>query len=85
MFWTDWTQRGILVANKYTGAGIHFYKSGISAIMDLKVMHHSSQQGKLRLFYTIKNIFAVRVKMNIFDSSYIFCLPHIFFNPPNIF
>ena len=45
IYWTDWTLNAVMVANKHSGAGISKFLQDLPGIMDLKVLHRTSQQG----------------------------------------
>jgi len=45
IYWTDWSMHAVLVANKYSGFGVSVFLPNLPGIMDLKVLHRTSQQG----------------------------------------
>lgn len=46
IYWTDWARKAVLKANKLNGYGIQKVVENISGILDLKVLHRKSQQGR---------------------------------------
>ncbi len=47
IYWDDWSEQAILRANKYDGSNREIVLDNLEGIMDLKVFHNASQQGKV--------------------------------------
>ena len=52
IYWDDWSQEAILKANKYSGEQRETVLGNLSGIMDLKVFHNASQQGRNLVSYS---------------------------------
>ena|SRR6218665_2674564 len=78
IYWTDWTVKAVLKANKLTGHGVQKVVSDIPGILDLKVLHRISQQGLIFSFIDTTNVFIeCLLCLSAYFSNFFSCLPSI--------